>query len=89
MTHVKLLGELGEKFGTDWECAGSSVREVLKLIDCQVEGFREYFAECHAKNIGFTIQNGEDFIDADMNELSLNTLKDTVFYARNGRNVFS
>lgn len=78
MTHVKLLGEIGEKFGTDWQCGGSSVREVLKLIDCQVDGFKEYIAECHDKNIGFTIQNGEDFIDADLNELSLNNLKDTV-----------
>ena len=80
MTHVKLLGELGERFGTDWECAGSSVREVLKLIDCQVEGFKEYFAECHEKNIGFTIQNGEEFMDQD-EEMWLPTLKDTVIIA--------
>jgi len=78
MTHVKLLGELGDKFGTDWHCAGKSVREVLKLIDCQVEGFKEYIAECHDKNIGFTIQNGNEFIDDDLNELGLNNLKDTV-----------
>jgi predicted phage tail protein len=78
MTHVKLLGELGDKFGTDWQCAGKSVREVLKLIDCQVEGFKEYIAECHDKNIGFTIQNGNDFIENDFNELGLNNLKDTV-----------
>ena len=78
MTQVKLLGELGAKFGTDWQCAGKSVREVLKLIDCQTDGFREYIAECHDKNIGFTIQNGEDFIDDDINELGLNNLKDTV-----------
>lgn len=78
MTHVKLLGELGDKFGTDWQCAGKSVREVLKLIDCQVEGFKEYIAECHDKNIGFTIQNGNDFIENDFNELGLKNLKDTV-----------
>jgi len=78
MTQVKLLGELGAKFGTDWQCAGKSVREVLKLIDCQTDGFKEYLAECHDKNIGFTIQNGEDFIDNDINELGLNNLKDSV-----------
>ena len=78
MTQVKLLGELGDKFGTDWQCSGKSVREVLKLIDCQTDGFKEYIAECHDKNIGFTIQNGEDFIDNDINELGLNNLKDTV-----------
>jgi len=78
MTHVKLLGELGDNFGTEWQCAGNSVREILKLIDCQVDGFKEYIAECHDKNIAFTIQNGEDFIDADIDELGLNNLKDTV-----------
>ena len=77
MTHVKLLGELGDKFGTDWQCAGKSMRDILKLIDCQTDGFREYFAECHEKNIGFTIQNGEDFIEEDA-EMWLPTLKDTV-----------
>lgn len=77
MTHVKLLGELGEKFGTDWECSGKSVREILKLIECQKEGFKEYFAECHEKNIGFTVQNGNDFIEED-EEAWLPTVKDTV-----------
>ena len=78
MTQVKLLGELGEKYGTDWSCGHNSVRDILKLIDCQVEGFREYLAECHEKGIQFTIQNGDDFIDADLNEMALNNLKDTV-----------
>lgn len=77
MTHVKLLGELGEKFGTDWQCAGNSMRDILKLIDCQTDGFKEYFAECHQKNIGFTIQNGEDFIEEDA-EMWLPTLGGTV-----------
>ncbi len=75
MTQVKLLGE---KFGTDWSCGHKSVRDILKLIDCQVEGFRDYLAECHEKGIQFTIQNGDDFIDADLNEMTLNNLKDTV-----------
>ena len=78
MTQVKLLGELGEKYGTDWSCGHKSVRYILKLIDCQVEGFRDYLAECHEKGIQFTIQNGDDFIDADLNEMALNNLKDTV-----------
>jgi predicted phage tail protein len=77
MTHVKLLGELGEKFGTDWECSGKSIREILKLIDCQVDGFKDYFAECHEKNIGFTLQNGNDFIEEN-EEAWLPTVKDTV-----------
>lgn len=78
MTHVKLMGELGEKFGTDWKCQKSSVREVLKLIDCQVEGFKEYLGDCHQKNIQFSLQNGDDFIE-EFEELGLQGIvKDTL-----------
>ena len=74
MTQVKLLGELGDKFGSDWSSNSKSMRDIFKLIDCQVEGFKEYLQDCHEKNIGFTIQNGEDFIDYD----DLLEVKDTV-----------
>lgn len=78
MTQVKLMGELGNKFGTDWTSGHKSMREILKLIDCQVEGFKEYIAECHDNNIQFTVQNGEEFMDDSLDELTLNNLKDTV-----------
>tara|TARA_B100000963_G_scaffold117562_1_gene102336 strand:+ start:3357 stop:4133 length:777 start_codon:yes stop_codon:yes gene_type:complete len=72
------MGELGEKFGTDWKCQKSSVREALKLIDCQVDGFKEYLTECHEKNIQFSIQNGDDFIE-EFEELGLQGIvKDTL-----------
>lgn len=78
MTHIKLMGELGEKFGTDWKCQKSSVRDALKLIDCQVDGFKEYLTECHEKNIQFNIQNGDDFIE-EFEELGLQGIvKDTL-----------
>jgi predicted phage tail protein len=76
MTQVKLLGELGDKFGSDWSSNSKSMRDIFKLIDCQVEGFKEYLQDCHEKNIGFTIQNGEDFIDYE--DLVLCQVKDTV-----------
>ena len=78
MTQVKLLGELGEKFGTDWTSGHKSLREILKLIDCQVDGFKEYLAECHDNNVQFTVQNGEDFMDDNLDEMALSNLKDTV-----------
>ena len=78
MTQVRLLGELGEKFGTEWTSQHSSVREILKLIDCQVDGFKEYLGECHEKNIQFSIQNGDDFIE-EFEELGLQGIvKDTL-----------
>ena len=76
MTQVKLLGELGDKFGSEWTSNSKSMRDIFKLIDCQVEGFKEYLQDCHEKNIGFTIQNGDDFIDYD--DLALCHVKDTV-----------
>ena len=77
MTHVKLMGELGEKFGTEWTSVDSSMRDVLKLIDCQVEGFKEYLIDCHNKNIQFSIQNGDELFE-DEEDLWLPNLKDTV-----------
>ena len=50
MTHVKLMGELGEKFGTDWHMATSSFRDIFKLIDCQTEGFKQYILEAQKKD---------------------------------------
>jgi predicted phage tail protein len=63
MTHVKLMGELGEKFGTDWHMATSSFRDIFKLIDCQTEGFKDYIRESANKGIDFDILNGEDFLE--------------------------
>jgi len=78
MTHVKLLGELGEKFGTDWKSGSSSLREIFKLIDCQYDGLQDYLVECANKGIGFTVKNGNDFLDDDLNDFILPILKDTV-----------
>ena len=63
MTHVKLMGELGEKFGTDWHMATSSFRDIFKLIDCQTEGFRDYIRESADNGIDFDIVNGEDLLE--------------------------
>ena len=76
MTQVKLVGELGKKFGENWTSGDKSIREILKLIDCQVDGFKEYILDCHNKNIQFSIQHGEDFLDET--DLQLPILKDTV-----------
>ncbi len=63
MTHVKLMGELGEKFGTDWRMATSSFRDIFKLIDCQTEGFRDYIRESADNGIDFDIINGKDLLE--------------------------
>tara|TARA_R100000951_G_scaffold26541_1_gene22472 strand:+ start:509 stop:1285 length:777 start_codon:yes stop_codon:yes gene_type:complete len=77
MTHVKLMGEIGEKFGTEWDMNVSNFRDVFRLIDCQTEGFKKYLVECAEKGIDFTIQNGEDLIEGTVDAM-IAPVKDTV-----------
>lgn len=77
MTQVKLMGELGEKFGSEWECVDTSIRDILKCIDCQTEGLKDYLFECHLKNVQFSIQTGENLIE-EYPELYLNVAKEEV-----------
>ena len=77
MTHVKLMGEIGEKFGTEWDMNVSNFRDMLRLIDCQTEGFKKYLTECAEKGIDFTIQNGEDLIEGTLDAM-IAPPKDTV-----------
>jgi predicted phage tail protein len=77
MTHVKLMGEMGEKFGSEWECVDTNIRDIMKCIDVQVEGLKEYLVDCHNKNIEFSIQSGDTLIE-EFPELYLNVARDEV-----------
>jgi len=77
MTHVKLMGEIGDKFGAEWDMNVSNFRDMLRLIDCQTEGFKKYLTECAEKGINFTIQNGEDLVEGTIDAM-IAPLKDTV-----------
>lgn len=75
MTHVKLMGEMGEKFGSEWECVDTNVRDIMKCINIQTEGLQEYLLDCHMKNIEFSIQSGDNLIE-EFPELYLNIAKE-------------
>jgi predicted phage tail protein len=77
MTHVKLMGEMGEKFGSEWECVDTNMRDILKCINVQSEGLQEYLLDCHMKNIEFSIQSGDNLIE-EFPELYLNVARDEV-----------
>jgi len=77
MTHVKLMGEMGEKFGSEWECVDTNMRDILKCINVQTEGLQEYLLDCHLKNIEFSIQSGDNLIE-EFPELYLNIARDEV-----------
>ena len=77
MTHVKLMGELGEKFGSEWQMNVKNFRDIFKLIECQTEGFKQYILDSAEKGIDFTVLNGEDLVEDGL-DLMLAPAKDTV-----------
>jgi len=54
LRNVYLEGEIGEKFGREWQFDAASFKEVLNGIDCNVDGFRKYLIDCAERGIGFT-----------------------------------
>lgn len=70
MQNVKLLGELGDRFGTSWSVNCANIRDIFKLIECQTPGFRQYLIDAAEAGAFFSIQRGEDFLENE-NELLL------------------
>jgi predicted phage tail protein len=52
---VKLLGELGRKFGRSYSFDASSPRQVISALSNQLEGFREYMLTAHERGISFRL----------------------------------
>lgn len=50
---VYLEGEMGEKFGKEFELVADSFVEVFRCLKCNFDGFMPYLQYCHEKNIGF------------------------------------
>ncbi len=57
MIEVKLLGELGRKFGRYYRFAAESPREVMSALTNQLVGFKEYMVTAHERGIGFKVVN--------------------------------
>lgn len=69
------MGEMGDKFGSEWECVDTNVRDILKCIHVQTEGLQEYLLDCYMKNIEFSVQSGDNLIE-EFPELYLNIARD-------------
>jgi len=52
---VKLLGELGRKFGRSYEFMANSPKDVMSALCNQLDGFRQYMADAHEHGIGFRL----------------------------------
>ena len=71
MNKVHLMGDIGDKFGYEWSMNVSDYGEIIRLIDCQREGFKKYLFESEENEIGFVIQRADEYIK-DESELLLN-----------------
>ena len=68
---VYLMGDMGERFGSEWQMSATRLSDVFKLINCQRTGFIQYLEDCNEKGVNFTVRNGEEFIGEEEIELSL------------------
>ena len=59
MVEVKLLGELGKRFGRKHRFMAHSPRDVFSALSNQLEGFKDYFCNAHEKGIGFRLVDGD------------------------------
>jgi predicted phage tail protein len=59
LVKVKLLGELGRKFGRYYEFMASSPKEVFSALSNQLEGFRDYMATAHENGVFFKLVRDE------------------------------
>lgn len=52
---VKLLGELGRKFGRSYRFMALNAREVISALAKQIDGFQEYLNRAHENGVGFKL----------------------------------
>jgi len=54
--NVYLEGEMGARFGKEFQIAADSFTEVFRCLKCNFSQFMPYLQECHEKNIGFILE---------------------------------
>jgi predicted phage tail protein len=59
MVEVKLLGELGKRFGRKHRFMAHSPKDVFSALSNQLQGFKDYFCSAHEKGIGFKLIDGD------------------------------
>lgn len=59
MVEVKLLGELGKRFGRKHKFMAHSPKDIFSALSHQIEGFKDYFCNAHEKGIGFKLIDGD------------------------------
>ena len=59
LIEVKLIGELGRRFGRSYSFVASSPREVISALSNQIAGFKDYLCGAHERGIGFRLVDGD------------------------------
>lgn len=67
---VYLDGEMAEKFGSEFTINAKRMSDVFRNLECNFPELRQYFMECHEKDIGFLCQVGDEGLQ-DEEELFL------------------
>lgn len=66
MVEVKLLGELGRRFGRSYSFMVRNPRDVISALANQLDGFKDYLSGAHEKGVGFKlIDEDPDGMDYD------------------------
>lgn len=66
MVQVKLLGELGRRFGRSYSFMVRNPRDVISALANQLDGFKEYLCGAHENGMGFKlIDEDPDGMDYD------------------------
>jgi predicted phage tail protein len=59
MVEVKLLGELGRRFGRSYRFMANSPKDVISALSNQLAGFKDYLTGAHEDGIGFRLVDGD------------------------------
>lgn len=88
MVQVKLLGELGRRFGRSYSFMVRNSRDVISALSNQLDGFKDYLATAHENNVGFKlIKDGPEGMDYEELEMSCERLIIAPMIAGAGSNV--
>lgn len=60
MVEVKLLGELGRRFGRSYQFAANSPKEIISALSNQLAGFKDYLTNAHENGIAFRLIDDDD-----------------------------
>jgi len=65
MRKIKLLGELGKKFGRAFTLDVTTPAEAIRALCVNIPGFEQHLAQSQQRNVGYKVIQGKDELDAN------------------------